>query len=58
MFLLRIIIFIAIVIFTLPYIKKGADTIMNRIPEDLSNSLKKTAKEATEKVKKIKEQNK
>ena len=32
MFLLRIIVFIAIIILALPYIKKGADAVMKEVP--------------------------
>jgi hypothetical protein len=48
MFLLRIIVFIVIIIFTLPYLKKGADIVMERMPSDFSNSVNKITKQVKE----------
>ncbi len=51
MFLLRIIVFIVIIIFTLPYLKKGADIVMKRIPNEFSNSVNNLKKQAKEVIK-------
>ena len=48
MFLLRIIVFIVIIIFTLPYLKKGTDIVMKRIPSEVSNSVNKITKQVKE----------
>ena len=48
MILLRIIVFIVIIIFTLPYLKKGADIVMKRIPNEVSNSVNKITKQVKE----------
>jgi hypothetical protein len=48
MFLLRIIVFIAIVMFTYPYLKKGADIVMKRIPSEASGSINKLTKQVKE----------
>jgi hypothetical protein len=48
MFLLRIIVFIAIVMFTYPYLKKGADVVMKRIPSEVSGSINKLTKQVKE----------
>jgi hypothetical protein len=55
MFLLRIIVFIAIFIITLPYIKKGADAFFKRLPSELSTPIKKTLEETNKITKEIKE---
>lgn len=54
MFLLRIIVFIAIVAFAYPYLKKGSDFVMKRVPSEVSGSIKKITKQ----VKDIKDMNK
>jgi len=48
MFLLRIIIFIIIVIVTLPYLKKGSEVLLKRMPSEVSDSINKIAKQAKE----------
>ena len=58
MFLLRIIVFIIIVIFTLPYLKKGADVVLKRIPSEISDSVNKKIKQGKEITKQVKELNK
>lgn len=58
MFLLRIIVFIVIIIITLPYLKKGADAVMKRIPSEISNPINKTIKQSQEITKQVKELNK
>ena len=58
MFLLRIIVFIVIIILTLPYLKKGANAVMKRIPSEISNPINKTIKQSKEATKRIKELNK
>ena len=46
MFLLRIIVFIVIIIIALPYIKKGADSVMKSVP-----GVSKVVNDVTDKVK-------
>ena len=58
MFLLRIIVFIAIIILTLPYLKKGANAVMKRIPSEISNPINKTIKQSKETTKQVKESSK
>jgi hypothetical protein len=58
MFLLRIIVFIAIIILTLPYLKKGANAVMKRIPSEISNPINKTIKQGREITKQVKESSK
>ena len=48
MFLLRIIVFIAIVAFTYPYLKKGSDFVMKRVPSEVSNSINNLTKQVKE----------
>ena len=48
MFLLRIIVFIVIVIIALPYLKKGADVVMKRMPSEISNSINNLTKQVKE----------
>ena len=48
MFLLRIIVFIAIIAFAYPYVKKGSDFVMKRIPSDVSNSINNLTKQVKE----------
>ncbi len=48
MFLLRIIVFVVIVIIALPYLKKGADVVMKRLPSEVSDSVKNLAKQVKE----------
>jgi hypothetical protein len=54
MFLLRIIVFIAIIAFAYPYVKKSSDFIMKRVPAEVSGPIKKITKQ----VRDIKEMNK
>jgi hypothetical protein len=48
MFLVRIIIFIVIVIVALPYLKKGSDVVMKRMPSEISDSINKITKQVKE----------
>ena len=48
MFLLRIIVFIVIIIIALPYIKKGADSVMKAVP-----GVSKVVNDVTDKVKSV-----
>jgi hypothetical protein len=54
MFLLRIIVFIVIIAFAYPYVKKSSDFIMKRVPDEVKGSISNIAKQ----VKNIKEINK
>jgi hypothetical protein len=48
MFLLRIIVFIGMVMFAYPYLKKGADVVMKRIPSEVSGSINKLTNQVKE----------
>lgn len=52
MFLLRIIIFIVMIVFAYPYLKKGADFVLKRVPSEVSNSVNNLKKQAKEVIKK------
>jgi len=54
MFLLRIIVFIVIIIITLPYIKKGADALMKEVP--VVSKAVKAVNNVADKVKSVNKQ--
>ena len=54
MFLLRILVFIVIIAFAYPYVKKGSEFFFKRIPAEVTAPIKKITKQ----VKELKEMNK
>ena len=52
MFLLRIIIFIVLIAIAYPYLKKGSDFVIKRLPNEVSGSINKVNQQLKDIIKK------